>query len=29
MMIWSKMLAVVPVTIHIALADAPKALTRT
>ncbi len=28
MMIWSEALAVVPVTIHIALADAPKALTR-
>ncbi len=28
MMIWSEALAVVPVTIHIALAEAPKALTR-
>jgi 4-hydroxythreonine-4-phosphate dehydrogenase len=28
MMLWSPELAVVPVTIHIALADAPKALTR-
>jgi 4-hydroxythreonine-4-phosphate dehydrogenase len=28
MMIWSPLLAVVPVTIHIALADAPRALTR-
>ena len=27
MMIWSEMLAVVPVTIHIPLAEAPKALT--
>ncbi|RBP17121.1 4-hydroxythreonine-4-phosphate dehydrogenase [Roseiarcus fermentans] len=28
MMIWSEALAVVPVTIHVALAEAPKALTR-
>ena len=28
MMIWSEALAVVPVTIHIALAEAPRALTR-
>ncbi len=28
MMIWSPLLAVVPVTIHIALAEAPKRLTR-